>query len=212
MRADPLTCLSPSLLGKEMVVWQRFQVILCHPFGNSNTNVHIIKIIWGSNNCKFLERIFSAITVEVWVSRTRTITKRPLCVFINTLRPRQNGRRFADDTFKRNFLNENVRISINISLKFVPKGPINNNPALVQIMAWRQSGDKPLSEPIMVNLLTHICVTRPQWVNSQDESYTSAVKCSFFLSETTNKNTKAVITATLVTIVLLNWLHICLRP
>ena len=84
---------------------------------------------------------------------------------INTLRPRQNGRRFADDTFKRIFLNENVRISIKISPKFVPKGPINNNPALVQIMAWRRSGDKPLSEPIMVSLLTHICITRPQWVN-----------------------------------------------
>ena len=84
---------------------------------------------------------------------------------INTLRPRQNGRRFADDNFKRIFFNENVRISIKISLKFVPKGPINNNPALVQIMAWRRSGDKPLSEPMMVSLLTHICVTRPQWVN-----------------------------------------------
>ena len=84
---------------------------------------------------------------------------------LNTLRPRQNGRRFADDTFKCIFLNENVRISIEISLKFVPKGPINNIPALVQIMAWRRSDDKPLSEPMMVNLLTHICVTRPQWVN-----------------------------------------------
>ena len=31
-------------------------------------------------------------------------------------------------------------------------------------MAWRRPGDKPLSEPIMVSLLTHICVTRPQWV------------------------------------------------
>ena len=78
------------------------------------------------------------------------------------MRPRQNGRHFADDTFKRIFLNENVRISIKISLKFVPKGPINNIPALVQIMAWRRPGDKPLSEPMMVNLLAHICVTRPQ--------------------------------------------------
>ena len=74
-------------------------------------------------------------------------------------------RDFANDTFKRIFLNENVRISIKISLKFVPKGPINNYPALVQIMAWRRSGDKPLFEPMMVSLLTHICVTRPQWVN-----------------------------------------------
>ena len=82
----------------------------------------------------------------------------------NTLRPRQNGRRFADDTFKRIFLNENVRISIKISMKFVPRGPINNNSELVQIMAWRRSGNKPLSEPMMVSLLTHICVTLPQWV------------------------------------------------
>ena len=81
----------------------------------------------------------------------------------NTLRPRQNGRRFADDTFKRIFLNENVWISITISLKFVPKGPINNIPALVQIMAWHQPGDKPLSEPMLVGSMTHRCVTRPQW-------------------------------------------------
>ena len=86
---------------------------------------------------------------------------------LNTLRPRQNGRRFADDTFKRIFLNENVRISIKISLKFVPMGPIDNIPALVQIMAWRRPGDKPLSEPMMVSLPTHICVTRPQWVNKE---------------------------------------------
>ena len=83
----------------------------------------------------------------------------------NTLRLRKNGRRLADDIFKHIFLNENVRISIKISLKFVPKGPINNKPALVQIMAWRRTGNKPLSGPMMVSLLTHICVTRPQWVN-----------------------------------------------
>ena len=77
---------------------------------------------------------------------------------------RQNGCHFADDTFKCIFLNKNARVSIQISLKFVPKGPINNNPALVQIMAWRQSGNKPLSESMMASLLTHICVTRPQWV------------------------------------------------
>ena len=83
---------------------------------------------------------------------------------LNTLRQRQNGRCFADDIFKCIFLNENVWISIKISMKFVPKGPINNIPTLVQIMAWRRSGDKPLSEPMMVSLLMHICVTRPQWV------------------------------------------------
>ena len=86
---------------------------------------------------------------------------------INTLRPRQNGRHFADDIFKCISLNENASIVIKISLKFVPKGPINNIPALVQIMAWRRPGDKPLSEPMMVSLPTHIWVTRPQWVKDQ---------------------------------------------
>ena len=66
------------------------------------------------------------------------------------------------------FLEWNVWISINISLKFVPKGPINNIHALVQIMAWHRPGDKPLSEPMLIILLTHICVTRPQWVNLKD--------------------------------------------
>ena len=47
---------------------------------------------------------------------------------------------------------------------FYPKGPINTIPALVQIMAWSRPGDKPLSGPMMVSLLTHICATRPQWV------------------------------------------------
>ena len=83
---------------------------------------------------------------------------------VNTLRPRQNGRHFADDIFKCIFLNENIRILIKISLNFVPKDPINNILALVQIMAWRRTGDKPLFEPMMVSLLTHICATRPQWV------------------------------------------------
>ena len=50
------------------------------------------------------------------------------------------------------FLNENVWISITISLKFVPKVRINNISALVQILAWRLPGNKPLSEPMVVDL------------------------------------------------------------
>ena len=83
----------------------------------------------------------------------------------NTLRPRQSERHFADDIFMCIFFNENCCILIKFSLKYVRKGPIDNNPSLVQIMAWRRSDDKPLSEPMMVSLPTHICVTRPQWVN-----------------------------------------------
>ena len=50
---------------------------------------------------------------------------------LNTLMPRQDGGHFPDDIFKCIFLNANVLISIKISLKFIPKGQINNIPALV---------------------------------------------------------------------------------
>ena len=63
--------------------------------------------------------------------------------------PRQNGDHFPGDIFKPIFLNENIQISINVSLNFVPYGPIDYKSALVQIMAWRWAGDKPLSEPLM---------------------------------------------------------------
>ena len=60
------------------------------------------------------------------------------------------------------FLNENVRISPKKSLKFVSKVRINTIPALIHLMQWRRPGSKPLPEPIIVILLAHICVTRPQ--------------------------------------------------
>ena len=63
--------------------------------------------------------------------------------------------------------------SIKMPLKLVLKGPVNTIPALDQIMAWRLSAAKPLSEPkrvswltqICVTLLTYICVTRSQYVS-----------------------------------------------
>ena len=97
--------------------------------------------------------------------------------FFNTLRPGRNEQHFADDIFKCIFFNENVWVAIKISLKFIPKGPINNIPALVRIMAWRRSGDKPLSEPMMLSLPTHICVTRPQWVKMQSHFLTQYCVC-----------------------------------
>ena len=70
--------------------------------------------------------------------------------------------------FKCIFLNENICISINASLNFVPRDQINNIPALVQIMTCRLVGAKPISESMMVSLLTHICIFRPQWVNERN--------------------------------------------
>ena len=75
---------------------------------------------------------------------------------------RQDGRHFPDNIFKCIFMNEKFSILSQISLKFVRKDPISNIPALVRTMAWRRPGDKPLSEPMMISLMTHICVTRPQ--------------------------------------------------
>ena len=77
---------------------------------------------------------------------------------LNTLRPRQNGHHIADDIFKCIFWNENDRIPIQISPKFIPMSPIDNKPALVQVMAWRQTGDKPLPE----SMLTHFTGTYMQ--------------------------------------------------
>ena len=101
---------------------------------------------------------------SIWINGIGSTAKEMISLF-NSLRPKRDRRYFADDIFKCIFLNGNVWISINISMKVVPKGPFNNIPALIQIMAWRRSGDKPLSEPMMASLQTHVCVTRPQWVN-----------------------------------------------
>ena len=64
------------------------------------------------------------------------------------------------------FLNENIWISIKIPLKFILEGQTNNIPVLVHILASPRPGDKPLYEPMMVSLLTHICATRSQWVTT----------------------------------------------
>ena len=95
---------------------------------------------------------------------------------VNILRPSRNEQHFADDIFKRIFFNENDWISIKSSMKFVLIGPINNIPALVRIMAWCRSGDKPLSEPMVVSLPTHICVIRPQWVKTLVASWRNHIE------------------------------------
>ena len=86
--------------------------------------------------------------------------------WLNTLRLIQNDHHFSDDIFKSISLNENCCLLMKISLKFIPKVPINNIPSLAQIMAQRRPRKKPLSEPMMVNSQTLLCVTRPQWVNT----------------------------------------------
>ena len=118
--------------------------LLCHIIGH-------ISVKWEMECCACLLEIRHT---SSWIS------------LLNTLRPRQDGSPFANNIFTCIFFNENCCILNKFSLKYVRKGPIDNNPALVQIMVSLRSGDKPLSEPMMISLPTHICVIRPQWVNS----------------------------------------------
>ena len=74
------------------------------------------------------------------------------CTVTSCLTPGQNGRHFADDILRCIFVNEKFCVLIEISLKFVPKGPIDNNPELVQKMAWRRIGVGTLSEPMLTQL------------------------------------------------------------
>ena len=112
-------------------------------------------------------------TISATMTMTMTTTMIAIIfttvMFIITLRPRQDVGHFPDDVFKCIFLNKNAWISIKISLRFVPKGQINNFPALIQIMACRRHSDNPLSEPMIVKLPTHICVTRLQWFKHMSE-------------------------------------------
>ena len=62
--------------------------------------------------------------------------------------PMNFGRHFTDDIFRCIFINKKCML-IKISLKIVPKCPIDNNPALFQKMAWCHTGDELLYEPTL---------------------------------------------------------------
>ena len=154
----------------------KIQMEVCHTEGfqrygywlsNQETNLHMSRQLGCRDMCnlwpdqivfKWEQHVFYKLWIMIWSILYKWYTD----TAFNTLRPRQNGRHFADDILKCIFLNENVWIPIKISLKFVPKCPINNIPTLVQIMTLHRPGDKPLSEPMLISLLVHICVTRPQ--------------------------------------------------
>ena len=115
-------------------------------------NIIFLRFYWnlpGANElnvrieCKiFRHDVFSLLPTQVIISFYIHVYVQWAIIF-NTLRPRQNGRHFANDIFKCNFVNEKAWFSITISLKFVPQDPVNNIPTLVEIMAWRRPNDKP---------------------------------------------------------------------
>ena len=118
--------------------------------------------MYSSCFCSFASYCWMPADFILWISRcqwnnTENIIKG---ITLISMRPTQNICLYSDDIFNSIFLNENI------SLKSVSMGPINNIPALVPIVTWRRSGDKSLSEPMMVSLLTHICVTWHQRLNA----------------------------------------------
>ena len=100
------------------------------------------KIHWNFNRSSSIfiqENVFKNVVCEM-----AAILFRPQCV--TTVRPEEDGQDCATDIFGHIFLNENCAILTGSPLKYVPKGPINNMPAMVQIMVWWQTGDKPSSK------------------------------------------------------------------
>ena len=89
---------------------------------------------------------------------------------MNTLSPGQDGHLFGGRHFQiKNSSMKSFYLDKKNSLKFITKCPINNIPPLVQIMAWRRPGDKPLSEPMMVTFtdafMRHsAALSKPLWL------------------------------------------------
>ena len=73
---------------------------------------------------------------------------------------------FADGIFKCIVVNEKFYILLKISLKFIPKGPIDNNPALVQVMVCAEQATSHYLNQWWPSSLMHICGTRGRWVKS----------------------------------------------
>ena len=84
--------------------------------------------------------------IRLWTHKRHNV-ERPLWVL--TYLPLDTMANISQMMFLDAFSYEKFCIVIKISLKFVCKGPIDNNPALVKIMACCRIGNKPLSKPML---------------------------------------------------------------
>ena len=128
---------------RQAIIWTNAGILLIRPLGTNFSGILI-------GNQTFS---FKKMHLEMSSAKWRLFY---LGLSVNKLRLRQNGHHVADGFLKFIMLYENYCILIKILPKFIPEGLINNDTSLVQIMAWRRSGAKPLSEPMMVSLLMHI--------------------------------------------------------
>ena len=138
-----------------LILFSWFCVCKLYVMGVNWTKSQVNKfcITWGCNQCNNDPQI-----------RIYTYIQRPFSLFL-THWGRNNMATISQTTFLNAFFLMKMLESRSKSHWSRPRCPINSIPALVQIMAWCRLGDKPLSEPMMVRLPTHICVTRPQRVS-----------------------------------------------
>ena len=115
----------------------------CLNWSPYSENVHLL-----DRRCGFLYYFMFKFQMEMFISNKTAICQDNLPTWSH-LPLNKMATIFADDIFKWIFLNQYGRFSIQISLKFVPKSPIDNKPALVQVMAWCRTGDEPLPESMM---------------------------------------------------------------
>ena len=111
----------------------------------AKVTVNLMKNIWNQPKHHWLIYDSFQINLTKHILHSKEFYRRQF----NSSSPTQNDRFFIDDICKYIFINENLCILIQILLYFVPKGPINNIAAVDPIRAWRRTGDKPLSEPMM---------------------------------------------------------------
>ena len=97
----------------------------------------------------------------------------------------------ADDNFKLIFLNENDRIPIRISLKWVPRSPININTKIA--LAWRRTGDTLLPELMLTQFIDAYmrhcggkgggCYGILVWIVQRKQSYMSSPRQEMMFPE-----------------------------
>ena len=142
----------------QAIIWTSAGILLIRPLGTNFSEI-LIGV-----------QTFSFKKMELNMSSPKW---RPFCLGLNelrnqcwfiihTLRPRQHGYQFADDIFKINFLAWKLYSN---SQELVSKYPINNKPAMVQTLVWRQLMTSHDLNQWWPNLWTHLCITWPQWVD-----------------------------------------------
>ena len=102
------------------------------------------------------------------ICQTHTDSRTSVALHINTSRPRQNGHHFADSFSKFISWMKIVNFAYNFTFHWIWFLIFHLTICKMshsQIMAWILNGSMPLSEPMTVSLLTHICVTQFQWIS-----------------------------------------------